>query len=58
MKQNNIIPAEGKLGLLIVGCGAVATTLMAGVMMVRKGLARPIGSMTQMDCIRVGKDDE
>ncbi len=58
MKQNNIMPAEGKLGILIVGCGAVATTLMAGVMMVRKGLARPIGSMTQMDRIRVGKDDE
>ena len=58
MKQFNIMPAEGKLGILVVGCGAVATTLMAGVMMVRKGLARPIGSMTQMDRIRVGKGDE
>ena len=58
MKQSNIMPAEGKFGILVVGCGAVATTLMAGVMMVRKGLARPIGSMTQMDRIRVGKDDE
>ena len=58
MKQFNIMPAEGKLGILVVGCGAVATTLMAGVMMVRKGLARPIGSMTQMDRIRIGKGDE
>ena len=48
------MPAEGRLGILVVGCGAVATTLMTGVLMARKGLARPIGSMTQMDKIRVG----
>ena len=58
MKQINIMPADGKLGILIVGCGAVATTLMTGVMMARKGLARPIGSMTQMDSIRVRKDKD
>lgn len=46
------------MGILIVGNGAVATTLMTGVMMVRKGLAKPIGSMTQYDRVRVGKGDE
>lgn len=55
MKQHDIKPAEGRLGILTVGCGAVATTMMAGVLMARKGLARPIGSMTLMDRIRVGK---
>ena len=55
MKQTEIKPAEGKLGIMVVGCGAVATTMMTGVLMVRKGLARPIGSMTQMDKIRVGR---
>lgn len=58
MNPINIKPAEGKLGILIVGNGAVATTLMTGVMMVRKGLAKPIGSMTQMDSIRVGRGKE
>ena len=58
MNPINIKPAEGKLGILIVGNGAVATTLMTGVMMVRKGLAKPIGSMTQMDRIRVGRGEE
>jgi len=48
-------PAEGKLGIMLVGCGAVATTFMTGVFMTRKGLAKPIGSMTQYDKIRVGK---
>ena len=38
-------PANGKLGILIVGNGAVATTLMTGVLMARKGLTKPIGSM-------------
>ena len=57
MKQNNVLPAEGKLGVMIVGCGAVATTFLTGVFMVRKGLAKPIGSMTQYDKIRVGKGD-
>lgn len=53
--KTNVQPAEGKLGILVVGCGAVATTLMTGVLMTRKGLAKPIGSMTQYDKMRVGK---
>lgn len=48
-------PANGKLGVLVVGLGAVATTFMTGVMMTRKGLAKPVGSMTQYDKIRVGR---
>ena len=55
MKSAEVKPASGKLGILIVGNGAVATTLMTGVLMARKGLAKPIGSMTQYDKIRVGK---
>ena len=55
MEQNNVKPAEGKLGIMVVGCGAVATTFMTGVFMARKGLAKPVGSMTQYDKIRVGK---
>ena len=55
MKQTNVKPADGKLGIMVVGCGAVATTFMTGVLMARKGLAKPIGSMTQYDKIRVGK---
>lgn len=58
MKTESVKPASGKLGILIVGNGAVATTLMTGVMMVRKGLAKPIGSMTQYDRVRIGKGDE
>ena len=58
MKQNNVKPAEGKLGILVVGNGAVATTFMTGVLMTRKGLTKPIGSMTQYDKIRVGKGDD
>jgi myo-inositol-1-phosphate synthase len=54
----NVKPAEGKLGILIVGNGAVATTFMTGVLMARRGLAKPIGSMTQYDKIRVGKGEE
>ena len=57
MNQTEVRPAEGRLGILIVGCGAVATTFMTGVMMARKGLAKPIGSMTQFDRIRVGSGD-
>ena len=48
-------PATGKLGVLCVGLGAVSTTFIAGVMMARKGLAKPVGSMTQYDKIRVGR---
>ena len=58
MKQTNIKPANGKLGVMIVGCGAVSTTFMTGVLMTRKGLAKPVGAMTQYDKIRVGKGDE
>src|ERR687883_1425279 len=53
-----IAPAEGKLGVLCVGLGAVATTFMAGVENVRRGAARPIGSLTQMATIRLGKRTE
>lgn len=49
-------PAEGKLGIMVVGCGAVATTFMTGVLMARKGLTKLVGAMTQYDKIRVGKD--
>src|ERR1035441_1087719 len=50
-----ISSAKGKLGILIVGLGAVATTFVAGVEAVRKGIAVPIGSLTQMGTIRLGK---
>jgi myo-inositol-1-phosphate synthase len=50
-----IAAAKGKLGILIVGLGAVATTFVAGVEAVRKGAAAPIGSLTQMGTIRLGK---
>ncbi len=46
---------NGKLGVMVVGLGAVTSTFMTGVLMTRKGLAKPIGSMTQYDKIRVGK---
>ena len=52
---NEIRPARGKLGVMIPGMGAVATTFVAGVESVRKGLASPVGSMTQMGTIRLGK---
>ena len=55
MEKANVKPAEGKLGIMVVGNGAVATTFMTGVLMVRKGLAKPVGSMTQYDKIRVGR---
>src|SRR5580698_7154958 len=51
----DIKPATGKLGIMIPGMGAVATTLIAGVEAVRRGFAKPIGSMTQMGTIRLGK---
>ncbi|MGD9764237.1 MAG: inositol-3-phosphate synthase [Candidatus Binatia bacterium] len=50
-----IAPAEGRLGVLLPGLGAVSTTLIAGVELARKGLARPIGSLTQLGTIRLGK---
>src|SRR5437016_14032560 len=54
-KGSHIAPAKGKLGVMIPGMGAVATTFMAGVEAVRKGIALPIGSLTQMGTIRLGK---
>jgi len=53
-----IAPAEGKLGVLIPGMGAVATTFVAGVEAVRRGLGKPFGSLTQMATIRLGKRTE
>jgi len=50
--------AEGRLGVLIVGLGAVATTFIAGVEAARRGLARPIGSLTQLNTIRLGRRTE
>jgi myo-inositol-1-phosphate synthase len=50
--------AKGKLGILLVGMGAVSTTTIAGVLAVRRGLAAPIGSLTQMGTIRLGKRPE
>jgi myo-inositol-1-phosphate synthase len=54
-KARSIPPAEGKLGVLLPGMGAVATTFMAGVEAIRQGLSRPIGSLTQMGTVRLGK---
>lgn len=51
-------PANGKLGVMIVGLGAVSTTFITGVLMARKGLAKPVGAMTQYDKIRVGRGAE
>jgi myo-inositol-1-phosphate synthase len=50
-----IAPAEGKLGVLVVGLGAVSSTLIAGVELARQGLGEPIGSLTQLATIRLGK---
>jgi myo-inositol-1-phosphate synthase len=50
-----IAPASGKLGILLVGLGAVSTTVMAGVHAIRKKLAPPIGSLTELGTIRLGK---
>src|SRR5216684_2985863 len=59
MKEiTKIAPAEGKLGILIPGMGAVTTTFIAGVEAVRRGLAKPIGSVTQLATIRLGKRTE
>ena len=55
MSNPNVKPATGKLGIMVVGLGAVSTTFMTGVLMTRKNLAKPIGSMTQYDKIRVGR---
>src|SRR3954452_22225570 len=54
-KMAEVNPAKGKLGVMIPGMGAVATTFVAGVEAIRKGLSKPIGSVTQMGTIRLGK---
>jgi len=53
-----IEPATGKLGIMCVGLGAVTTTFIAGVELIRRGMAKPIGSLTQMGTIRLGKRTE
>ena len=55
MSECKVKPANGKLGVMVVGLGAVSTTFMTGVLMTRKGLAKPVGSMTQYDKMRVGE---
>ncbi|MBN1269589.1 MAG: inositol-3-phosphate synthase [Kiritimatiellae bacterium] len=55
MSATTIAPAKGKLGILTPGLGAVSTTFMAGVELVRRGLGQPFGSLTQMQHIRLGK---
>ena len=57
-RNREIVPPKGRLGVLLPGMGAVATTLIAGVHLVKKGLAEPIGSLTQMQKIRIGKRTE
>jgi myo-inositol-1-phosphate synthase len=57
-KGAEIAPAKGKLGVLLVGLGAVSTTFIAGVEAIKRGIAEPIGSLTQMGAIRLGKRTE
>jgi myo-inositol-1-phosphate synthase len=57
-QQHTIKPAEGKLGIMLVGMGAVSTTFIAGVEAIRAGQAKPIGSLSQMGTIRLGKRTE
>ena len=54
----SIAPAKGKLGVLMPGMGAVSTTFMAGVDLIRRGIAPPVGSLTQLGTIRLGKRTE
>ena len=56
--KRKIEKAEGKLGILLPGMGAVATTLISGVLAIQKGIGQPIGSLTQMGTIRLGKRTE
>ena len=56
--KHHIEPAAGRLGVLTVGLGAVASTFIAGVELIRRGLAEPVGSLTQMGTIRLGKRTE
>ncbi len=55
MSKMTIAPAQGRLGVLLPGLGAVGTTFIAGCLAARRGLAKPIGSLTQMGTIRLGK---
>src|SRR5205807_8300301 len=57
-KGAEIAPAKGRLGVLLVGLGAVSTTFIAGVEAIKEGLAEPIGSLTQMGTIRLGRRTE
>jgi myo-inositol-1-phosphate synthase len=57
-QPSKIEPAKGKLGVLLPGFGAVATTFVAGVEAARRGIAQPIGSLTQLNTIRLGKRTE
>src|SRR5258708_16503796 len=54
-KDAEILEPKGRLGVLLVGLGAVSTTFIAGVEAVKKGIGRPVGSLTQMGAIRLGK---
>jgi Myo-inositol-1-phosphate synthase len=54
-KGVDVAPAEGKLGILLVGLGAVSTTLVAGVEAIKRGISQPVGSLSQMGTIRLGK---
>src|SRR3979490_1182687 len=54
-KGADIAPAKGRLGVLLVGLGAVSTTFIAGVEAIKQGLAEPIGSLTQMGTVRLGR---
>ena len=58
ISKHRIEPAAGRLGVLTVGLGAVATTFIAGVELIRRGLAEPVGSLTQMGTIRLGNRTE
>jgi myo-inositol-1-phosphate synthase len=57
-RPDSLEPADGRLGILLPGLGAVATTTIAGVLLARKGKALPVGSLTQMATIRLGKRTE
>jgi myo-inositol-1-phosphate synthase len=58
MSNQQVKPAKGKLGILLPGMGAVATTFIAGCIAVRKGISKPIGSLTQMGDLLVNEDDQ
>jgi len=57
-KGINVAPATGKLGVVLPGMGAISSTFIAGVEAIKKGLAKPIGSLTQMGTVRLGKRTE